>query len=255
MAELEQGARTGAGWQTWSRCHNWSRVADSEYGSRIGADGETVTNERILDKFVKREEACITMIGIRINKQQLPERLYLTKNYRKTVFLQTTCCQSNSPTQTYIPSLPSKVEAFDALLCDVFVRQVSYAVLCELIWGFVHVVEDMRELKPAAALGLLQRIAGTLGPSPSTIDKTTYGYWRARLQGRNRKATLNDQMKKVALPFLNWWIQVRYHSWVKEIFAGPALQGQEVVCTGLSVCVHLGRKVNSSLFFYIEAKS
>ena len=102
------------------------------------------------------------------------------------------------------PSHTSKVEVFDALLCDVCVRQVSYAVLREFIWGFVHVVEDMRELKPAAALGLLQHIAGTLGPSPSTIDKTTYGYWRARLQGRNRKGTLNDEMKKVALPFLNW---------------------------------------------------
>lgn len=81
----------------------------------------------------------------------------------------------------------------------------SYAVLSEVIWSFLHVVEDMRgEFKPDTTVGLLKRIARILSPSPPNIDKTTYDYWKTRLQGRNHVNIWDGGPERLALPFLKW---------------------------------------------------
>lgn len=54
-------------------------------------------------------------------------------------------------------------------------------------------------------------VSDGIPPSPTCLTWSTLlpredsqGTRASRLQGRNRKGTLNDEMKKVALPFLNW---------------------------------------------------
>lgn len=99
----------------------------------------------------------------------------------------------------------TSVETFDALLRGTCVYGVSYNILSELIWGFLYAVEKVRgDFTLDTTVGLLKRVARILSPSPPSIDKTIYDYWRTRLEGKSHENTLHGEPERLSFPFLNW---------------------------------------------------